>query len=136
LLGCSSVTARSYSKILHEVGYVHEGASGFFIKPILAPPFEKIIAIEAKLRNWQSALSQAYRNKQFADQSWVVLDHACHISAVRNLEKFLRAGVGLTSLTVGGELHIHSMAASNLDFSRQKRWAAQAAIARRLLAQP
>ena len=132
LIGSSASTARRHLRVLQSVDFAVVQSKQLFVKPIVVPPISEIVAIEAKLRNWQSALSQAYRNRQFADQSWVVLDHAHCSPAIKAIEKFELAGVGLVSAARDGCLFVHSLAANNMDFSMQKRWAAQAALARRL----
>jgi len=96
-------------------------------------PFDTVIAIEAKLSDWRRALIQGYRNRQFADESWVVLDHRCCKAALTNVERFKRSGVGLASIDVGGNLYIHSPAVFAPGVSREKQWQAQAALARRVI---
>lgn len=96
-------------------------------------PFETIIAIEAKLSDWPRALTQAYRNRQFADESWVVLDHRYYKAALAQVERFNRSGVGLASVDVSGKLYIHTPAISAPAMSLAKHWQAQAALARRVM---
>jgi hypothetical protein len=103
------------------------------LKSVKALPFERIIAVEAKLSDWSRALVQAYRNRQFADESWVVLDHRCYKAAFAQLERFNTSGVGLASVDVLGNLYIHHLAPSAPAMSATKRWHAQAALARRVL---
>lgn len=55
----------------------------------------KVIAFEAKLKRWKTALHQAYRNKCFADLSYVVLPEDSAPSASRYSGEFMRRGVGL-----------------------------------------
>lgn len=56
---------------------------------------KKTIAIEAKLRNWQRALHQAYRYKWFSQKSFVCLPINRVNPAIKNIEKFKKMGVGL-----------------------------------------
>lgn len=56
---------------------------------------QKTIAIEAKLRNWQRALKQAYRYKWFSHKSFVCLPSNRVSPARKNIEKFKKMGVGL-----------------------------------------
>jgi hypothetical protein len=56
---------------------------------------DTLIAVEAKLRDWKSALHQAYRNTCFAHQSFVLLPKATALTALRFLAEFERRGVGL-----------------------------------------
>lgn len=55
----------------------------------------KVIAFEAKLKKWKSALHQAYRNKCFADFSYVILPEKCASCASQYSGEFARRGVGL-----------------------------------------
>lgn len=104
------------------------------LRSIETLPFERIIAVEAKLSEWQRVLVQAYRNLQFADESWVVLDHACVRPALAQLGRFRSTGVGLASvdrLTQG--LLVHVSAATSGPVSVTKRWQAQAVLAARTI---
>lgn len=55
----------------------------------------KTIAIEAKLKNWQRALKQAYRYKWFSHKTFVCLPVDSINPALKNIEKFKQMGVGL-----------------------------------------
>ena len=55
----------------------------------------KTIAIEAKLKNWQRALKQAYRYKWFSHKAFVCLPVNSINPALKNIEMFKRMGVGL-----------------------------------------
>ena len=59
------------------------------------PVLQFVIAIEAKLKNWNKALSQAYRYKKFSDQSFVLLDKAFSNSALKERDVFERYNIGL-----------------------------------------
>ena len=94
---------------------------------------ERLIAVEAKLSDWQRVLVQAYRNLQFADESWAVLDHACIRPALAQLERFQIAGVGLASIGYGRGLFVHHAATAQGPVSQGKRWQAQSVLASRIL---
>lgn len=80
------------------------------IQSIKTPPFKYVVSIEAKLRDWKKALTQAYRYKTFSNQSWVLLDEA-HISpALKSTNSFKNYGVGLASFSSQGELRIYVQA--------------------------
>jgi hypothetical protein len=55
----------------------------------------KVIAFEAKLKKWKIALQQAYRNKCFADISYVLLPKEEAKNASRYSNEFKRRDVGL-----------------------------------------
>ena len=92
-------------------------------------PFKHVIAIEAKLHDWGRALTQAYRNRQFATQSWVVLDAHCSVSKVA-IDAFKQAGVGLATCSTTGQLRFYVKARTMRPVSPQRSWVAQAVIAR------
>ena len=56
---------------------------------------DSIVSVEAKLKNWRTALTQAYRNTLFADQSYVVLDANRANGALNNIDMFRRSHIGL-----------------------------------------
>jgi hypothetical protein len=58
-----------------------------------------LIAFETKLRNWRSAMQQAYRNCSFAHYSYVVLPAAAVDKA--DIGEFLKRNIGLCSVERG-----------------------------------
>lgn len=58
-----------------------------------------IIAIEAKLYKWREALQQAYRNKCFADYSYILIPETELKKALKYHQEFSRRNVGICSLT-------------------------------------
>ena len=56
---------------------------------------ESLIAFEAKLRDWRTALHQAYRNTCFAHSSYVVLPKKTALAAFRFVGEFEKRGIGL-----------------------------------------
>jgi len=60
---------------------------------------DNIIAFEAKLQRWKSALQQAYRNKCFADNSYVILPNEHAIIAAQYEVEFRRRGIGLCGVS-------------------------------------
>ncbi len=80
------------------------------IQPIKTPPFRYVVSIEAKLRDWKRALTQAYRYKTFSNQSWVLLDEAHILPALKSTNSFKNFGVGLASFSSQGELRIYVQA--------------------------
>jgi len=94
-----------------------------------AAPFKHVVAIEAKLYDWGRALTQAYRNRQFATQSWVVLDAHYSVSKVA-IDTYMHAGVGLAACSTTGQLRFYVKARTMRPVSLQRSWVAQAVIAR------
>lgn len=99
------------------------------MRSIDAMPYADLVAIEAKLSNWRVALVQAYRNRQFSNESWVVLDHA-QLGTDTKLIQFERSGVGLASINSLGQLIVHVPAPVSAPASLGKAWTVQAMLAR------
>jgi hypothetical protein len=59
----------------------------------------RVIAFEAKLSKWRDALSQAYRNSSFAEESYVILPKETAKSAIEYEGEFRVRSVGLCSVT-------------------------------------
>lgn len=133
-LGTSEDRAQRVLAQLAAAGLAFGSPKSLSLRTISTLPFERVIAVEAKLSEWQRVLVQAFRNLQFADESWVVLDHACVRPALTQLERFQGAGVGLASMDRNGGLFIHQIAASVGPMSTTKRWQAQAVLAARAVA--
>lgn len=132
-LGLPKAAAQRVLRQFQHLGLLKDMPAGFIMPSINISPFQSIISIEAKLSDWSRALIQAYRNRQFADESWVVLDHRFYKSALGQLERFQRSGVGLASVDVSGSVYIHFHAPSAPAMNETKRWHAQATLARRAL---
>ena len=86
-------------------------------------PIGSIISIEAKLRDWRRALRQAYRYREFSNQSWVLMDNSRISSTIEQIELFRRSGVGLASFRTSGELYIHYEPPVSTPFSESRYWA-------------
>ncbi|WHI46398.1 hypothetical protein [Microbulbifer sp. VAAF005] len=107
--GATKRTALIILKEYESAGYCRKvtGRSDLWVK-FKQPtrPTKKIVAIEAKLKNWQRALKQAYRYLEYANQSWVLLDEKYSSSALRNLNEFKRLNVGLKTMSTSGKIDI------------------------------
>ena len=64
-------------------------------------PSNELIAIEAKLYRWRVALQQAYRNRCFADKSYVLLPDSIAKIASQYEYEFDRRGVGICCIQDG-----------------------------------
>lgn len=62
----------------------------------------QIMAFEAKLNKWRSALHQAYRNTCFAHRSFVLLPKRVALTAAGYRQEFAARGVGLCYLDSEG----------------------------------
>lgn len=65
-----------------------------------------LIAFEAKLRDWRTALDQAYRNTCFAHKSFVLVPQSTALTAFRYLAEFRIRGVGLCYIDLAGFVHV------------------------------
>lgn len=99
------------------------------IRAIHSQPYPQIITIEAKLRDWKRALTQAYRNRQFCTQSWVIMDGHYAVTDLA-IASFSRAQVGLATCSPDGQLYIHVHAETLPPRNTQRNWTARAVIAR------
>lgn len=133
ILGTSDAGTQRIITQLSIAGVAKQSRASLDLFTIKTPPFERLIAVEAKISDWQRVLVQAYRNLQFADESWVVLDHAFIRPALAQLERFKAAGVGLASMDCGQGLFVHHTATPQGPVSPGKRWQAQAVLASRIL---
>lgn len=132
-LGTSKAATQRVIAQLSVAGVAKQSRESLELLTIKTLPFERLIAIEAKLSDWQRVLVQAYRNLQFADESWVVLDNAFIRPALAQLERFKVAGVGLASIDHQRGLFVHHAAMSQGPMSLGKRWQAQSVLAARVL---
>lgn len=62
----------------------------------------KLIAFEAKLTRWRTAVNQAYRNSSFAHYSYVLLPTDVISNAIKRKHEFERRGLGLCSVSPEG----------------------------------
>lgn len=134
-LGTSESGAQRVLAQLTSAGLAYGSAKEFSIATVSTLPFEKVIAVEAKLSEWKRVLVQAYRNLQFADESWVVLDRTYVRPALAQIDRFKSVGVGLASIDRRqAGLYVHLAAASVGQMSFAKTWQAQAVLSARAVA--
>lgn len=69
-------------------------------------PGNRLLAFEAKLRDWRRALHQAYRTRCFAEIAYVVLPAAVACRAALHAGEFSRRRVGLCTLEEGRGIRI------------------------------
>jgi hypothetical protein len=100
-------TARKIVNTYSSAGYCKKTSNGWIKIFQPRPPVNKIYAIEAKLRDWRKALYQASRYRDFANQSWVLLDHHYSKAAIKNTDEFTKRSIGLASIEKDGNLMVH-----------------------------
>jgi hypothetical protein len=131
-MASTGMSRRSALRVLGALalpGLVQRDGETVQLRAASAAPFKHVVAIEAKLYDWGRALTQAYRNRQFATQSWVVLDAHYSVSKVA-IDAYMQAGVGLAACSTMGQLRLYVKARTMRPVSLQRSWVAQAVIAR------
>lgn len=94
------------------------------------PIVNRICSVEAKLSNWKRALTQAFNNYSYSNESWVLLDSNYAESALENLEKFKRLNVGFATVNGGGGVETHFIPKSITCKSKVGFWYANAKLAK------
>lgn len=107
----------------------YEGLGG------VSSPIDTVVSIEAKLRDWRRALRQAYRYREFSNQSWVLMDAYRVTPALAQIQQFVRSGVGLASINTSGELFIHHEPPVTAPLSDSRYWAESVQLSRHYLKQ-
>lgn len=101
----------------------------------VSSPIDTVVSIEAKLRDWRRALRQAYRYREFSNQSWVLMDAYRVSPALAQIQQFIRSGVGLASINTSGELFIHHAPTVAAPLSDSRYWAESVQLSRHYLRQ-
>ena len=101
----------------------------------VSSPIDTVVSIEAKLRDWRRALRQAYRYREFSNQSWVLMDAYRVSPALAQIQQFIRSGVGLASINTSGELFIHHEPTVAAPLSDSRYWAESVQLSRHYLRQ-
>jgi hypothetical protein len=65
---------------------------------VACTPDDSVIAVEAKLQDWRTALHQAFRNRCFAHRSYVLMPKDTALRAHRYAGEFERRRVGICYL--------------------------------------
>jgi hypothetical protein len=128
-------TARLMLKVFSNAGFCEPAAAPrTWVKCFaLAPVATRIVAVEAKLRDWRRALYQAAQHADYATQCWVVLDQTALANAQQHDHEFEHRGVGLAGLSDDGHLDVAIEPADKVPRLPYRFWRANAEIARRLM---
>lgn len=76
-----------------------------------------LIAIEFKLKNWHKALEQAFRYRNFANESYVILDKEKSNRAKENIVLFKKANVGLITHDANDSIEVLNFPIPSTPFS-------------------
>jgi hypothetical protein len=78
---------------------------------------EQLVAIEFKLRDWKTALIQAFKYRGFCDRSYVLIDRHHVKPPLERIDLFEQYNVGLLSLSSTGQFEVHRYCSQALPFS-------------------
>ncbi len=99
LYGVSNKTARKQLEHFVEADFLKCLKKNHYqISRVYKPILETVISAEAKLYDWQRALTQAYRYKRFSNFSFVLLPSDTAGRAIENIALFRRHDIGLVTL--------------------------------------
>lgn len=105
MIQCSILNLKKTFFDADKVRLIQE-APGLFGIPDVVLKAEKVIAIEYKLSNWKRAMIQAFKYKNFANASFVILDKDFHHRASRNIDSFKLSKIGLGYVDETGDIFI------------------------------
>lgn len=97
-----------------------------------SPITKNIVAVEAKLKDWRRAVKQASRYKDYANQSWVLLDEASVRNALNHLFIFKEMNIGLASINHHGSVSLYHSPQALQPKSEIRFWQANSIIASRI----
>jgi hypothetical protein len=66
-----------------------------------------IISLELKLKNWKSALKQAFKYRSFSNESYVVMDEVSIKSVLKRVDLFIKSNIGLASFNKNIEFKVY-----------------------------
>jgi hypothetical protein len=64
----------------------------------------RLMACELKLRDWKRGLIQAFKYRAFSNLSYLVIDESYIHLITRNLEMFIKANIGIISISDQGDV--------------------------------
>jgi hypothetical protein len=130
----SHSAARSILRIFGAYGLCEQIAStNAWLKITEVEPIaDRIVAVEAKLRNWRRALYQAAQHLDYASHSWVVLDQDALNNARLHKDEFESRSVGLAGLSTDGDIEVVVEAPTHTPRIPYRFWRANSEIAKRL----
>ena len=76
-----------------------------------------VVTIEFKLKDWRRALRQAFRHRNYVNETYVVLDSAHAGAAIEQVRLFAQANVGLATVDRAEKVKIWHLPEPALPFS-------------------
>lgn len=68
----------------------------------------RTVAFEMKLHDWKRALTQAFRYAAFSHYAYVLMDDRFVGRALRFIDRFYKANIGLLSYSTSGDFFVHN----------------------------
>lgn len=133
IAGTTRRQAITFLNLVTDAGFCERIDSQDAWRVVFQPkPFvQDFYAIEAKLRDWKRALSQASRYRDYAVQSWVLLDEYAVRPALDNIDLFEHLNIGLATIAYSAEITAHFVPHVTAPKSQLRYWQANAEAARR-----
>lgn len=93
---------RAVIPLLFDQGWVDSAGDGRVARADGAEPvMRRVVTVEAKLRDWHGALSQARRQRLSADDAYIALEPSAVASAADELAYVAESGIGIISVDAG-----------------------------------
>ena len=93
-------------------------------------------AFEMKLSNWKRALAQAFKYRAFAEMAFVILDSQYIDRALKQIDRFETANVGLLSTDIDGTVRIHHQPNHDIPFCDHTRASFEKIVSNSLAEEP
>ena len=95
----TDLVRRAVLPLLSDLGWVVASADGTYARAAGAEPvMRRVVTVEAKLRDWHGALSQARRQRLSADDAYIALEPAAVAAAADELAYVARSGIGIITV--------------------------------------
>ncbi|PTP42745.1 hypothetical protein [Vibrio splendidus] len=132
--GATTQSCKLALKQFIEAGYCVEKRDDVYVKVKQPKPVSnKIVAIEAKLKNWKRALWQASRYKTFSNESWVLLDRKHVKPALENIDVFKKFNIGLATFSTDTCYEVFFKPKIDVHKSEIAYWKANTILAQRII---
>lgn len=104
---------------LYESGLIDVQDGSYTVRASLETEgLNKVIAVEAKVRDWRSGFRQALRYQEFADESYLAVYEQHVAPCLANKAAFETAGIGLIGVSNEG-LTVHIEASNVLQYNKR-----------------
>ncbi len=122
---------RAVVPLLSDLGWVTRDGEHVTRRPEALWVGQRVVTVEAKLRDWRRALAQARRQKHSADAAYIALDVRSAARVAPYADQIAQGGVGV--LSVHPETGRVRVLARPVASSRKATWVGRALVAERAL---